>query len=139
MKKLAVVVFVFIVLLNSSLDNEQFSLLDYFSGEYTVYTSQANGEDCIDLGFCYMNSKPAINSVVGESVVIQNLEVADALKTLKARVVKTEYLEDGTTVIYGISSLISTTVDVNGQKVNIQIANKDNRYVIGWPLILGSY
>ena len=139
MKKLAVVVFMFVVLLNGVTVHEQFSLLNYFSGEYTVYTSQSNGEDCVDLGFCYMNSKPAINSVVGESLVIENLEVGDALNKLKARVIKTEYLEDGTTVIYAISSLIKTNVEVDGKKVNLQIANKDNRFVIGWPLILGSF
>ena len=139
MKKLAVVMFMFIVLLNGVVDNEQFSLLDYFSGDYTVYTSQSNEEDCVDLGFCYMNSKPVTNSVIGESLVIENLEVGDALNKLKARVVKTEYLEDGTTVIYAISSLIKTNVDVDGKKVNLQIANKDNRFVVGWPLILGSY
>lgn len=139
MKKLAVVVFMFIVLLSGVDDVEQFSLLNYFSGEYTVYTSQANGEDCIDLGFCYMNSQPVTNSVVGESLIIENLEVGDALNKLKARVVKAEYLEDGTTVIYAISSLINTKVDVDGKKVNLQIANRENRFVIGWPLILGSY
>lgn len=139
MKKLAVVVFMFIVLLGGVEDYEQFSLLNYFSGEYTVYTSQESGENSVNLGFCYMNSQPVKDYVMGESMVIDNLEVGDALNKLKARVVKTEYLEDGTTVIYAFSSLINQNVEVDGKKVNLQIANKEERYIVGWPLILGSY
>lgn len=139
MKKLAVVVFLFIVLLGCVNTNKQFSLLDYFSGEYTVYTSQSGGENCVDLGFCYMNSKPVSENVIGESMVIKNLEVGSALSALNARVVKTEYLEDGTTVIYAHTNKISEQVQVDGKNVNLQIANKGERFVIGWPLILGSY
>ena len=86
-----------------------------------------------------MNSQPVKDYVMGESMVIDNLEVGDALNKLKARVVKTEYLEDGTTVIYAFSSLINQNVEVDGKKVNLQIANKEERYIVGWPLILGSY
>lgn len=115
-----------------------FSLLDYFSGNYTVYTSLA-GEECVDLGFCYMNSKPVKEGVVGESVRVENLDISAAIRTLNAKVIKTEYLDDGTTVIYAHTNLINKHVVVEKKKVNLQIAFKDEITTIGWPLILGSF
>lgn len=135
---MAVVFIVFLIVL-SGVKTNNFSLLDYFSGDYTVYTSQDNDKNSLNLGFCYMNSKPSVSNVVGESIVIENLEIDSALKSLNARVVKTEYLEDGTTVIYAYSSLIDEKVEVFENYVNLQIATRKERSVIGWPLILGSY
>ena len=54
-------------------------------------------------------------------------------------VLKSEYLNDGTVVIYAKTPLINDCVDVSYGKVNLQIATKGNRSVVGWPLILGSY
>lgn len=139
MKKIAVVLVMFLIILSGAKNEKQFSLLNYFSGEYIAYTSEDSGEDCIDLGFCYVNSKPVENCVVGESIEIENCEVASALSVLNARVVKTEYLEDGTTIIYAYSNLINEKVEVFGKKVNLQIATKNERTIIGWPLILGSF
>lgn len=139
MKKMFVVLFMFFILIGECQPQANFSLLNYFSGEYSVYTSNAEGSDCIDLGFCYMNSKPVHEQIQGESLVINNLEISSAIKTLNARVVKTEYLDNGTIVIYAFSSLIPKNVIAFDEKVNLQIATKDDRSVIGWPLILGSY
>ena len=100
MKKILVVVIIFLILLGNVNFKNQFSLLDYFSGEYTVYTSTPNGEDGLNLGFCYMNSKPTTKNVVGESLKIEDLEVHAVLKDLSANVIKTECLEDSTIIIY---------------------------------------
>ncbi len=129
----------FLIVLSAVQTKSNFTLLDYFSGDYKVYTSNINGEDCVNLGFCYMGSTPGEDCVIGECITIDNLEVASALSTLKARVVKTEYLEDGTTIIYAHTGLIQEVVEVSGARVNLQIATRENRSVIGWPLILGSY
>ena len=139
MKKILVVIIIFLIVLSGVETKRNFTLLEYFSGEYIVYTSKDNSENSVDLGFCYMNSKPVTNNVIGESISIENLEVGSAITTLKARVIKTETLEDGTCVIYAYSSLIDENITVDGKKVNLQIATKGNRSVIGWPLILGSY
>lgn len=139
MKKLMIVIFIFIVLIVGKQGGQTFTLLDYFAGDYTAYTSTSSGEDCVNLGFCYMNSKPVSKGVIGESVVVKNLEVGSAIKVLNARVVKTECLEDGTNVIYAYTGLIEEKVNVDGKTVNLQIATKDEKTVIGWPLILGSF
>lgn len=139
MKKLLVVLIVFVVLLTGVELKQNFSLLDYFSGEYSVYTSTSNGKDCVDLGFCYMNSKPAKKDVVGESIKIKDFEPVNALKTLSAKVVTTEFLDDGTTVIYAYTKLIYDSVKIDNKNVNLQIAHNEEYCVIGWPLILGSF
>ena len=139
MKKLMVVLFIFIVLLGTINTQKEFSLLNYFSGEYTVYTSNKNGTDSVNLGFCYMNSQKVDDCIVGESMEIKNLEVSSVIKTLNAKIIKTEYLEDRTTVIYAYSNLIEEKVNVSGSFVNLQIAIKGDKSIIGWPLILGSF
>lgn len=139
MKKLMIVIIVFLIILSGAKQQKEFSLLDYFSGEYIAYTSQGESEDSIDLGFCYINSKPVKNNLIGESMVISNLELDSALSALHARVVKTEFLQDNTTVIYAYSGLIKDEVEVFGKQVNLQFALKQDKTIIGWPLILGSF
>ena len=138
MKKLLIVIFIFLILVVGKQENTTFTLLDYFSGEYTVYTSSAV-DSGVDLGFCYMNSKPVSENIVGESLAVNNFEIANAIKVLNARVVKTEYLDDGTTVIYAYTNLIRESVKVGNENVNLQIATRNDRTIIGWPLILGSF
>ena len=138
MKKMCVVIVVFLILLSCAETNESFTLLNYFSGEYTVYTS-TNSNNGKYLGFCYMSETQTSKDVIGESLVIYNLELDSALKNLNANVVKTEYLDDGTVVIYAHTNLINKTEKVGGKRINLQIAHKNDRFVIGWPLILGSF
>ena len=138
MKKISIVIIVFLIVLSGAKMEKNFSLLNYFSGEYTAYISN-NVDGAINLGFCYMNSKPTSEKVLGESMVIENFEISSALEILNARVVKTEYLDDGTIVIYAFSNLIDETKEVFGQKVNLQIATRNERSVVGWPLIFGSF
>ena len=138
MKKFFVVVILFMILISGVSLKSNFSLLNYFSGEYTVYTS-TKGKESVNLGFCYMSTNVLTENVIGESVKIENFEPISGLKTLKAKIVKTEYLENGTTVIYAYTNLINDSVKIENKKVNIQVAHKDEYSIIGWPLILGSF
>ena len=139
MKKLMVVICVALILMFTVNERENFSLLDYFSGEYTVYTSNKNEENAVDLGFCYIGDKKMSNSILGESIEVENIEPLEALKSLNAKIVKTEVLENGTTIIYAYSGLINKNVLVFNKKVNLQIAIRDDITIIGWPLIMGSF
>lgn len=140
MKKILIVIALFLILIGSRNVENEFSLLDYFSGEYTAYTEKAIGEACVDLGFCYMqNSSVNESELIGESLKIENFEPSSALDVLNAKVVKTEYLDNGTVIIYAYSNHITNSVEVENQKVNLQIAHNDEYSVIGWPLILGSF
>ena len=51
------------------------------------------------------------SKLVGESLKIFNFEPVDALKKLNAKIVKTEYLDDGSVVIYAITNLINDKVE----------------------------
>jgi len=140
MKKFFVVIVMFLVLICSKNVENDFTLLDYFSGEYTSYTEEIESEESLNLGFCYMQDKDVDkNKLVGESLKIYNFEPINALKKLNATLVKTECLDNGLVVIYAYTNKIKDYVEVDNKKVNIQIANNDECSVVGWPLILGSF
>ena len=126
------------VIVMFNISSKDFTLLDYFSGDYTVYTS-TNNTDAINLGFCFMSNNKVKENVIGESVKINNFEPVSALKVLNAKIIKTEQLENGTTVIYAFTDKISQNVIIDNKQVNLQIAHNDNYSIVGWPLILGSF
>ncbi len=139
MKKLMIVAIIFIILL-SSRNSQEFSLKDYFDGQYIAYTDKRVNDSSVNLGFCYMNTDTEnINQLVGESMKIYNFEPASAIKTLRAKVIRTEYLDTGATVIYAYTDLIKPQVNIEKQNVNLQIAYYEEYSIIGWPLILGSF
>jgi hypothetical protein len=140
MKKFLIVICLVLVLISSKNVENDFTLLDYFSGEYSSYTDSAIGETSLNLGFCFEQSEVVDkNELIGEKVKLYNFEPIDALKKLKANIVKTEYLDSGLIVIYAYTNLINNSVDFEDKKVNLQIAQTDSVTVIGWPLILGSF
>lgn len=139
MKKLIVVIFLFLMLVNIKSEMTNFTLLDYFSGEYEFYTNEQI-ENGIDLGFCVVANNSIHNcSKIGEKIILTNYEVGKIIVDLKAEIVKTEILLEGFTVIYAYSNLIKKWVEVDFKKVNIQIAVKEENVIVGWPLILGSF
>lgn len=143
MKKMLIVFVLMFVLINVYETRSNFTLKDYFTGDYCYYTKEDVSANSQNLGFAYLNVGTQLNKsskvLVGESVSVKNLEIESALKSLKAKVVKTEYLDDGTIVIYAYTKLINKQVQVDNKFVNIQIAEKDGNSVVGWPLILGSF
>lgn len=139
MKKIIIVILLFVIIISSNGVKKNFSLLNYFDGEYSSYTNHMINEKSINLGFCYMQKEVATNGVIGESLKLNNFEIGDALKKLNAKVIKTEYIENGKIVIYAYSNLINSNVRVENKLVNLQIVHNDETTIIGWPLILGSY
>ncbi len=141
MKKILISLFLFILVIGGAQSNNDFTLANYFSGNYYAYTDIKLNSDSTFLGSCYMVNHQIgdVTKLVGESMVINNFEPTAALKKLKAQVRKTEYLDTGASVIYAYSPLINKEVEIDNLKVNIQIACYDEYSVIGWPLILGSF
>lgn len=138
MKKLFIACVLMILLLCGVWKNQQFTLLDFFDGEYLAYTAE-RVQGATDLGFCRVIEKRDVSSVIGESIKIKNFEPVSAMEILNAKLLKTEVLNNGTIVLYGYSDLINKSVVVNSQQVNLQIACYEEYCVIGWPLILGSF
>jgi len=138
MKKIIVFVLLITILFYAKNNSNNFSLLNYFSGEYCAYSTQES-ENCISLGFCNISqTKDDASYVIGESIKIKNLEINTALKTLKAKVVKTEHLNN-ITIIYAYTPLINTSLIEKNKQINLQIAINNEYTTIGWPLILGSF
>ena len=135
MKKLFVLITILIILANN-FNAKDFSLLEHFDGEYYAYTKQDH-DGAKNLGFCYMTNEMVENKI-GESMVFKNLEIGAAIDELNAKVVKTERVLDAT-IIYCYTDKIDDNVDLFDTKVNLQIAQYEDRTIIGWPLILGSY
>ena len=138
MKKIFIACVLMLLLLVGTWENQQFTLRDFFDGEYSVYTTE-HALDATDLGFCRVVENRKVSSVIGESVKINNFEPVSAIEILNAKLIKTEVLNDGTIVLYGYSDLINKSVVVDSQQVNLQIACCEEYCVIGWPLILGSF
>lgn len=134
MKKLFLVLAVFLLVLSQFQPSKSFSLLNYFSGEYIAYITDAE-ENLINFGYCNINTNPVNKDIVGETLTLYNCEVATALETLKASVVRTEYLENGATIIYAYTNLIDKKVEQFGEDVNIQVAVLNEKTIIGWPII----
>ena len=123
---------------------KEFTLKDYFdSGILYTYTSYPINETSIELVDTYMSTSTKgcnKDSVIGECLYFQNLEVNSALKTLKAKVKFTEYIESQhLTIIYAYSSLIPKHKTINNYKINLQISTCSEYSAIGWPVIYGSF
>ncbi len=74
----------------------------------------------------------------GESIVIYNDDIEDIIKQLQARTVFTETINDGVS-IYAYSEKLKNKITLNGENVNVQIFIKNNKTVIGTPIIFGSF
>lgn len=141
MKKLLCILALFIILISNNAKTEDFSLRDYYTGEYFAYSNEPISDKYVNLGSCVMNISEVSDhtKIVGESMTIENFEPISALKQLNAKLIKTENLQTGAQVFYAYSSKINSSVKLDGEKVNLQIAYYGDYSVIGWPLILGSF
>ena len=73
-----------------------------------------------------------------ERITLLEGDAADVLKTLGARELAREEI-DGMTVIYAFSPRISAYETLRYGRVNVMIAVRGARLVVGSPLIKGSY
>lgn len=140
MKKLAVVLFMFFLLMSKMNTERHFSLRDYVDGEYTVYTNVAVNTSSINLGSCYMTKTNSRidKSILGEDMKVMNIEIMALLKELNAEIINYDYLEEAV-VISAYSPKIDEYIKVKDRKSNLQIAVYTDYSIIGWPTILGSF
>ena len=140
MKKMLMCLVLFVILLSGAENKKKFTLCDYCSGDYVSYSNTPLNNNSIYTGFCYINDqKIDWKNTIGECITINNFEPSRMIKDLGAQVVKTEYLETGTTVIYAYSNLIPGSGEIDNENVNLQIAYYETHSVVGWPLILGGF
>lgn len=121
-----------------------FSLKSYFDkGMLYTYTTHPINDTSIPLTGTYMslNAEGADkDTIIGECMYFDNLEVGAALKSLKAEVKFTEYIdEQHLTIIYAYSKLIPISKNMNNHIINLQISTCNEYSVVGWPVIYGGF
>ena len=137
MKKIFVLLILLMILLLNCYSNQtEFTFSNYFNtGVITKYTKNNCSASILPNVSINSNGK-----IIGESIYFDQLEIGNALSTLNAQVMFTEYIYSrDLTIIYCSSPLIEKSVVVKDYIVNLQIATTDNYTVIGWPMILGSF
>ena len=92
--------------------------------------------------------RQGFSKIRGESVSFcgNYADAQEIIRFYRVQTVKKEILPSGNTgksitIIYGFSKLLTKSVNLDGEKVNIQIAvnGATGRVTAGTPLILGSY
>ncbi len=145
-------VFMFLVSVGYETSNYLGDLLKSEDATYSIYTNQSiemEGIEVVSLGFGYIISSDTVNgqylydrlknNSYGQSVSLKgNLNDCYAIiNLLGVKVLESEHF-DNIYNIYGEGDF-GEKVDVNGAKVNIQIAYRSGMITIGCPIILGSY
>lgn len=85
-----------------------------------------------------MNKNKRTTNMMGEKMICKNLEIGAVLKTLKAKVVKTEVIQNFL-VIYAYTPIINSSVKNGNKLTNLQIVEKEDCCVIGWPVVLSDF
>lgn len=150
-------IFCLVVFCLVSLPTSQIVLLGYVPNDSSIYsfyttdnintinnaTVVKNGNSsivsCTSLNA--KNVKQSLKNILGESVKINNpsKDIIDNLyQYINKNIVYYEVLEN-TTITYCYNPSLLNFVMIDGQKVNLQIAQNNNYIVIGYPLILGSF
>ena len=119
--------------------SEQFSLARIFPNDTINHYSREmviGGENYNCAGLFCNTSTSRNTHIVGESVEIDSDKIYIYLSKLKAKAMRTEYLQDlGMTIIYAFSPLIKTQCNDS----NIQLAIRGEKATLGWPMIYGSF
>lgn len=75
----------------------------------------------------------------GESITLNGQKTAQAILA-KLGYTKTSSSYDGIMdIVYGYSASCNTYILQDNKKINLQVATRDGRVTVGWPVILGSY
>lgn len=136
---------------------EVFSIqnLVFSGGEYSIYClnipSEMNNCDVVKNGNSYViktdinyakEIKSKVSFVMGESVRFKGLVsgIDKIIGFFKMKVLKTEKL-DNIICVYGFSEILDfdKAVEIDNEKINIQIAFCENTITVGTPIILGDY
>lgn len=84
--------------------------------------------------------KDSLNSFIGISYTLNGTyeDMKQLVTKLKGKVVFSQEIE-GITTIYAYNSHLKKSVNLRGEKVNIQFAFSQGNITVGYPLIIGSY
>jgi len=112
-------------------------------GEYAIYSREDIASSLITrkvnsgIGFIYYTDssnastlREKFDSIDGESIVLSGVTAKEVFKKLGYQEVSPGY---------GYSPRAKSFIKVNGQKISLQVVERGNTTVVGWPVVLGSY
>lgn len=104
------------------------------------YESIQNGNDSIikvysNIQDFYTKYK---KNIKGFNLYFETFDLTLFAKNLNAQIYRSHNVE-GMEMYYGYTNMYGEWKNVNGKKVNIQIAIKDNETIVGFPLILTGF
>lgn len=151
MKKSILLIFFTLIVLISTFTYQDISLPNNESQAF-IYIASNNSEDYDEdlvvnsLGLSiYKTSLNTMKEDVkkrenfkGVAVIYEDLDLYDALNSLKAKLVDCDTV-DGITIYYAYSKYIKTSIERNNKKINVQIACKNGKTKIGIPMLYGSF
>lgn len=138
MFKKIIVVFFAVICLGFSYVSFPKPALSQFSDELTFYTNSFDSNSGIVKGNC--NTYRFLTGVTGESCVVdtKDYSVPMIVSVFNASALWQEQLED-CKVYYFSSNLVKYSRTIEGREINLQIAEYEDRLVVGTPMIFGSF
>ncbi len=150
MKKLVVFLFIIALVVGGfSFDNRGFGLFEvegvdnvcFVSGtQYVGFESVKVGEKFFN--YCSFEEAKEKAKCLKECDAVQFYANESNLGTILSKIrfqeLYSENLE-GIEITYGFSPCYPTSIFLDGKKVNVQVAKKDGRVVVGFPMILTGY
>ncbi len=120
-----------------------------FASDYArfVVNRQIEGFDCLRNGEQYIIDiysdiekfyNSYCNEIVGVNLYFKSLDINQFQKNVNGRIFKTQEVEE-MQMYQGYTNLYKDFRYVNGKKINIQIAVKENEVIVGFPLILTGF
>jgi len=122
-------------------DNPRLELLG--EGEYAIYSRDDIHSSLVErrvasgIGYIYYTTSanaPALRTLFtnidGESIVLPRISGRQVFKKLGYQEVSPGY---------GYSPRGRDYIKVDGQRVNLQVVERNNSTVVGWPVVLGTY
>jgi|GEM_PF-2486473 len=82
--------------------------------------------------------RKSIESLSGQSATVYTKTAQEIMIDLSATTIFTQSV-DGIDIYYAYSPRLGGGVTVNGEKINLELAQHNGKVTVGTPLILGSY
>jgi len=114
------------------------------SGEFAIYSTQDIQSPLVDrriqtgLGFIYFTHSSNANQlrqkftqIDGESIRLDRPKTSSQI----FRLLNFQKLCNN----YGFSNKMPVHITANGQRINLQVSNRNGVTTVGWPVILGSF
>ena len=112
-----------------------------FLGHNITKIDIGNGEIIKCQSHIAKNTASKLNNIAGISFAFDGTseDIENFLQKVDAVIIKCENVDNHITTYLAFSRKINNSINIDNKKINLQIAQVDNKITIGSPLILGEY